>query len=197
MRTLTLLLLASLAACSPAAEQPSPESAAAESKPLAPPTVEEAAAIIRDSQEFSDYHFTFSSISLPLEKGQMNEPARKNAEELAAAGWLEFEPSGALTVPPKALETRRFVVRPNGFLDIVPLARKEFVGVTAVTPLPDGNVSAEFDWKWLPNETGQALVTGLTKERFDRPQKAKATLMPMKSGGWGVLIIEEIKQPAN
>jgi hypothetical protein len=193
MRAFILILLLGIVACSPAAEQPSTATAAAETKPLAPPTVEEAAALIRDSQEFSDYHFTFSSISLPLEKKLMNEPALRNAEELAAAGWLEFEPSGAVTVPPKALETRRFVVRPNGFLDIVPLARKEFVAVTAVKPLPDGNVSAEFDWKWQPNEVGQALESGLTRERFDKPQRARATLMPTKSGKWSVLIIEEIK----
>ncbi|HKO56705.1 MAG TPA: hypothetical protein VJ276_12580, partial [Thermoanaerobaculia bacterium] len=55
---------------------------------------------------------------------------------------------------------KRFLVRQNGTLDVVPLARKELIAVQAV----NGDKVA-FTWRWVPNDVGKALQFDETEQR--------------------------------
>ena len=90
-----------------------------------------------------------------------------------------FVPSHDVVLTPKARNDKRWLVRANGVVDIVPLARKELIDVTAV----HGD-KVDFTWHWIPNEIGKVLAL------YDQsPQRATATLLPMGSN-WTVLRIE-------
>jgi len=156
---------------------------------LAPPTPEEARALIAASAEFSDYQFTNASFSLPLKRSGMNEPTRSAAKDLAAAGWIRFQ-GDEVQLTQKALGDKRWLVRPNGFVDVVPLARKELTELAAVQKSDDGNVKANFCWRWSPNEIGSAFKGGMLQERFTSMQCAIVTLQPGEGGGWEVLLLE-------
>lgn len=157
---------------------------------LTPPTPQQAREIIEPSPEYSDFQFTWTAYSIPLRKSMMNDATKQTAKELESAGWIEFQRDD-LIPSIKASKDKRFIVRPNGFMDIVPLAKKEFGEVTSVNPLPDGNVAAEFNWKWIRNEVGQSFKTGPVRDRFAAPHVGRATLMP-NQGKWEVLIIEPV-----
>jgi hypothetical protein len=90
----------------------------------------------------------------------------------------------------KAQSDRRWLVRPNGFVDIVPIAKKSLTDVTGVSPQPDGNMKAKLCWQWIPNEIGSAFKSGLVRERFDAAHCAVALLQPAEGGGWEVLLVE-------
>lgn len=187
MRKLVVLALL-LVACG-GAETPSTTSSAAPPAPAppAPPSIEQAAQVIANAPEFGEFEFTNAAVSIPLQRSAMNEPARDAASRLQKAGWIAFDGSGALVLSAKAKEDKRFLVRPNGFLDIVPLAKKEFIAVTAVRPSSEG-ADADFTWKWVPNEIGEALALS----RFEGTQNATATLLHDQSAegpGWTVLRI--------
>lgn len=193
MKTLlTILPLLFLAACSPeSAAPPQATETASSSAPaaVALPTKEDAVAVIRDSAEFGDFQFTFSSFSLPVQRSMMNAPALAGAQELKDAGWIAFDGSGDAVLTAKSKDDKRFLVRPNGFIDIVPLAKKEFGEVASVERTPDGNAAVDFSWRWIPNEVGSSFKSGLIKERFSTDHKARATLM-QDGGKWTVLLIE-------
>lgn len=121
----------------------------------------------------------------------MNEAHKKTVQELRAAGWLAVDGSGNAILTEKAKNDRRFLVRTNQSLDIVPLAKKEITSTSAPQSLPDGNVQLTVDWRWVPNDAGAALKSGLARQVFDTPQQAKATLMPAE-GGWTVYLIEPV-----
>jgi hypothetical protein len=116
----------------------------------------------------------------------LNEPQREAAQQLIAAKWLKFD-GDTLALTEKSENDRRFLMRPNGTLDIVPLAKKEMGAVTAVAEGPEGPV-ATFTWKWLPNEVGQSFTKGALAERFAGEQSGKATLL-WDGTGWTVLRI--------
>jgi hypothetical protein len=40
---------------------------------------------------------------------------------------------------------------------MVPIGRRELLGVRALSDAPDGSMVVQFDWKWIPNDTGAAL----------------------------------------
>ena len=179
MRSLFVLLV--VAAC--AKETVAPPAAAPAKKPaLPPPTAIQAQQLIADSADFSDYEFTNASYSLPLSRKAMTEPARAYAKALASAGWIRFD-GDAVALTEKAKSDRRWLVRPNGFADIVPLAKKEMGSVTAVRANADGNVAADFDWTWSPNEIGKVFA-----DRYAGKQLATATLINDGSA-WSVLRI--------
>ncbi|HEV7922815.1 MAG TPA: hypothetical protein VGR02_18670 [Thermoanaerobaculia bacterium] len=145
-------------------------------KPSTPPTPAAAAAkeLIASSPEFGDYQFTDAAVTIPITRGAMNEPARKIAEALVKGGWLGWS-GGRLVV--KKTDDKRFLVRPNGTLDVVPLAKKELGAVKAVN-----GEKVDFTWRWVPNEIGKAL-------RFDeKEQQATATLY-WDGSRWAVLSI--------
>lgn len=173
-RTLIAFLL--LAACT--AEQPATDTTtttAAKQRPAAP-TPEEAATLIKGSMEFGEFDFTNAGWTAPVSAARMSEPVRAEAKELAAAGWVALDGAGDLMLTDKARNDRRFLLRENGLLDVVPLAKKEFGAVEAVRDR-EGEVTVDFTWKWLPNEVGTAFRTGPTHDRFAAPQNATATLI--------------------
>ena len=147
----------------------------AEAKPVAPPppTADDARKVIQSSMAFGEYEFTDASYSLPIAGSMMNEPQRAAARDLALAGWLALEKSGDATLTEKARNDKRFLVRPNGILDIVPLAKKEMGSVVAVRAESDGTVSADYTWSWIPNDVAIAFL----RQKFEGTHEATATLM--------------------
>ncbi|HUF17269.1 MAG TPA: hypothetical protein VMS12_04400 [Thermoanaerobaculia bacterium] len=186
------LCLILIASCGPAEEEPSTMTAAQETAtaaPAVPPDSGEAKKLIADSAAFSDYQFTNASYSLPLKRSRFNEVTRKGAEELRAAGWIRFE-GDDVVLEPKAETDRRWLVRPNGFVDIVPIAKKELTEVSSIVPQADGNLKANLCWQWIPNEIGSAFKSGLVRERIDAMHCAIADLQPAEDAGWEVLLVE-------
>jgi hypothetical protein len=160
---------------------PEQNTTAPPAKPAAPtaptaPTPSAAQQLISSSAEFSEYEFTNAGTSLPLKKRDMNEPALALAKDLARDGWIRRDGDGNAVLSEKASSDRRWLVRPNGFVDIVPLAKKEITGVTAVHDDPAGRPTVDFDWRWIPNEIGAAIRTGVVHDRFASAQHAVATL---------------------
>lgn len=180
-RLLAMLLL--LAACS--GEQPAPQAEVpAKPKTPPPPTVAQAREILANAPELGEFEFTHAGFSLPMDKALRNEPANDAVKRLSKAQWIALDGDGRVILTPKSRDDKRFLVRPNGVLDIVPLAKKELGDVTAVRPNPDGTAAADFAWTWIPNEVGQSL-----KERYEGTQNATATLM-WDGTNWIVLRIE-------
>ncbi|HEY0141603.1 MAG TPA: hypothetical protein VGF48_11960 [Thermoanaerobaculia bacterium] len=151
-----------------------------------PPTADQAREIIAKAAEFGDFEFTNAGYSIPLQRSMMNEPQREAVQELVKAKWLKFE-GDTLALAAKAEGDKRFLMRPNGTLDIVPLAKKEMGTVSSVDAGPEGPV-ATFTWKWLPNDVGQSFTKGPLAERFAGEQSGKATLL-WDGSGWTVLRI--------
>jgi len=184
---LTLALVA--VSCERAREAPAPPDpqppAIARASP--PPDIAAAGRIIAESAEFGEFEFTSAALSLPLQTSMMNEPARAAAKDLAAAGWIAMS-DGSVKLSDKAATDRRFITRPNGFVDMVPLAKKEFLGVSALKPQSDGTVTAEFTWQWMPNEIAKSFRGGEIKSRFEGERDATATLM-WDGSAWTVLRI--------
>ncbi len=185
-RALAILLL--LAACSSdekpiASEQPQ--------KPAAPtpPTAQQARDVIASSPAFSEHEFTNAGFTAPVSGVSMSEPVRQSVRELAGAGWILLENTGDIALTDKSRSDKRFLLRENGLLDIVPLAKKEMGTVTGVTPQADGSVIAAFSWRWIPNEIGASLRTGPIHNRFMADQEDNATLM-WDGTSWTVLKIE-------
>lgn len=183
MKVLVVALsLALLAACSkPAA--PSPPSEPAKAAAPAPPSADEAKTLIATSAEFSEYEFTNAAATLPQQQSAMNEPARQLAADLRKAGWIRFDGSGTVVLADKAKNDPRILVRQNGFIDFVPLAKKELTSVTAVR-----GADVDFDWKWVPNELGSAIRSGAVHDRYAAPQHATATLI-RDGTAWSILRI--------
>lgn len=191
-RSLLTLALAVVVACGgekPAATATSETTTTAATHQ--PPSADEARELVASSAEFSEYQFTNAAYTLPMQRSAMNEPARAAARQLSDAKWIAFDGDGNLLLAAKAKDDKRFLVRPNGSLDIVPLAKKELTAVTNVTANASNEPVVEFEWKWIPNEVGSAFQSGPLFDRYSRPQKARATLL--RSGSeWTVLKIEEV-----
>jgi hypothetical protein len=185
-RTLIALLL--LAACSN--EPAPPTTTAAEQSKTPPPTAEQARELIAKSSDFGELEFTNAGVTFPVSGAAMSEPARQAAAQLAAAGWLEFDGSGDIMLTDKSRSDKRFILRENGLLDIVPLAKKEMGTVSAVRMNPDGQAVADFTWRWIANEVGSAFTSGMEHDRFAAPsQNATATFI-WDGTSWTLLKIE-------
>ena len=139
--------------------------------------------------EFGEFDFTSAGWTTPVSGSRMSEPVRAEAKQLADAGWIAFDESGDVMLTEKGRNDRRFLMRQNGILDVVPLASKEFGKVEAVRDR-DGDVTVDFTWRWVPNEVAQALKTGPTHDRYAAPQKATASLM-YDGTKWTILKIEK------
>lgn len=183
-----LFALALLFACS--AEQPATTTTEAAATPQAPPppSPDTARTLIAESPAFGEFEFTNAAYTLPTDGSLANENTRAVAKDLADAGWISVARNGDLTLTAKAESDRRFLLRPNGTLDIVPLAKKEMGDVTAVRQNADGTVAADFTWRWVPNEIGSTLQAGFLQERFAGTQRGTATLM-WDGSSWSVLSI--------
>jgi hypothetical protein len=168
-------------------EKPAPPPQLVKAPALPPPTAEQARAIIAESSDFSEYEFTNAAITLPLSAALMNEEMKAEARDLERAGWLRVR-GGAVELTAKAKSDRRFLVRQNGYVDVVPLAKKVFGQVTAVRANRDGTADADFTWSWSPNEIGAALKSGSAHDRYAAPQQATARLTN-DGAAWSVLRI--------
>jgi hypothetical protein len=182
--TILLLLTAGCGERPAAPADPAPAAPVAEL-----PSPDGAEALIANSPVFSDFQFTLAAYSLPLQREMMNEPARQAAAELRDAKWISLDGGGNVILSEKAQRDQRWLVRPNGFVDIVPIARKEIIEVTDVRSGPENKAFAEFTWRWIPNEIGDAFRSGRVRQRFDSPHRATAELRH-GSDGWRVFFIE-------
>lgn len=190
MKRLALALALLAVACGsdePAATNTS--TAPAATATAAPPTAEQARAIIEKSGEFGQHEFTNAAVSFPIAGSSMNEPTRALAKQLAAGGWIEIDGAGDLMLTDKSRSDKRFLLRENGLLDVVPLAKKEMGGVTAVRANPDGSVNADFTWRWIPNEVGTAFTSGPVHDRFAATHNATANLM-WNGKEWAMIMVE-------
>jgi hypothetical protein len=185
--TTLLLLMAGCGERPAVPADPPPEAPVAEL-----PSADGAEALIAGSPVFSDYQFTLAAYSLPLQREMMNEPARQAAAELRDARWINLDGSGNVILSEKAQRDQRWLVRPNGFVDIVPIARKEIIEVTDVRSVAADKAFADFTWRWIPNEIGEAFRSGRVRQRFDSPHQATAELRH-GSDGWRVFFIERVE----
>ena len=188
MRVFVLFLVIAMGCGGP---EPTASQTAGGARPAAaspsPPTMDDARALVEGSPEFSEYQFTNAAYTLPLSRAAMNAPALEVANQLKAAKWIGFDGAGNVVLTEKARADRRFLVRQNGVVDIVPLAKKEFLGVEAV--VPGAEPAVDFRWKWVPNEIGASIKSGALNERYAGEKLARATLL--RSGeAWTVLKIE-------
>jgi hypothetical protein len=183
-----LLALVLLTACRGAEEPATTSSAPATPSKQPPPTIAEAREMIGSSAELSEFEFTNAAFTTPVELANASEPVRASAKELAAAGWISVD-GGRVALTGKSRGDKRFLMRDNGILDVVPLAKKEMGDVTAVHANPDGTATADFTWKWVANEVGTAFKTGALYERYSTPRSSKATLI-WDGTSWSVLKIE-------
>jgi hypothetical protein len=187
MRKPALLLFLTLAACS-SPEPPATTSCAARAKPATPPppAAAQAREIIEKAPEFGEFEFTNAAYSVPIAKAQRNVPQNEAVRQLTKGKWVRLDGNGDIVLTSTAETDRRFIVRPNGILDIVPLAKKELGDVTAVRANPDGTAAADFSWKWVPNDVGSSFTSGPVHERFQGTQNATATLL-WDGTSWSVL----------
>lgn len=187
-RALAVLLL--LAACSSEKPAATTTTAAQQTKTPPPPNAQQARERIASAPELAEFEFTNAAVSLPVSGARLNAVTRNTAQQLAGAGWLEMDQaSGDLTLSDKARNDKRFLLRENGLLDIVPLAKKEMGDVTAVRANPDGTAAADFTWRWIPNEVGASLKSGLEHDRFAATHNATATFI-WDGTSWTVLKID-------
>lgn len=187
--TLSLTLTLLCVGCAAPETRPTPPTVtSAAAKPsLALPTQEQARDLINTSGEFSQFEFTNAAYTLPMRRAAMNPEAQRAAADLRAAGWIAFDGDGNVELTAKAKEDKRWLVRQNGVVDLVPLARKDVGAVTGVNRLPDGKVAADFDWHWITNEVGSAFRSGPVHDRFaSHDLRATATLAP-DGTAWSVL----------
>ena len=187
MKRIFAFALVLLAACGGSEETPP---ATVEKKTAPPaPSAQQARELIANSADFGDYEFTNAGFTTPTSGATMSEPVRQSVKELAAAGWLTIDPTGDIALTEKSRTDKRFLLRQNGLLDIIPLAKKEMGEVKGVSASHDGSVIVDFTWRWIPNEVGTAFKTGLIAERFATPQDGRATLM-WDGSGWTIVKIE-------
>jgi hypothetical protein len=181
-----LVVLALLVACK--GEQPASSSAAPQKTTAPPPSVAAARDLIAGAAEFGDFEFTNAAFTTPVDLVTASTPAQESVKQLEQAGWLQTE-RGKVELTEKSRADKRFLMRPNGMLDVVPVAKKEMGDVSAVTANGDGTVSAAFTWRWVANDVGSAFTSGPLHERFTTPRTSKATLI-WDGSTWSVLKIE-------
>jgi hypothetical protein len=182
-----LIALLLLTACAPEQAVTDTTATLQKARP-APPSAADAKTLIASSAEFSEFEFTNAGWTTPVSGATMSAPVRDEAQQLAEAGWIALDKMGDVMLTDKSRNDKRFLMRENGILDIVPLAKKEFGDVTAVRDR-DGAVTVDFTWRWVPNEVGSALKTGAVHDRFAAPQEATAELLH-DGTQWTVLRID-------
>jgi hypothetical protein len=178
------LVLTALLAFACGTETPAPPPAPAKPATPAPPSAAEAREIIAAAGPFGEFEFTHAAYSVPMEKSLRHAAANDVAAKLAKEKWIALDGSGKVALTSKSQSDKRFLVRANGILDIVPLAKKEMGNVTAVRANADGTAAADFTWTWQPNEIGALL-----EERYAGEQKSTATLM-WDGTSWTVLSVQ-------
>ena len=150
------------------------------------PSASDAQAIIEKSSDYGELDFTQTAVTIPVKKSAMNAPQLDSAKQLAAAGWLKFDGDDVALI--KGKDDPRFNVRANGFIDVVPVAKKKMGATSNVRPSADG-CEAGFTWEWVPTEVGGAFKHGPVAEMFAKPHQSTATLM-WDGGNWTMLRIK-------
>lgn len=149
--------------------------AVAPARPPAPhracPSATDAQGIVEASSDFGELDFTQAAVTIPMKKSAMNAPQLANAKRLATAGWLKFD--GDEVVLSKGKSDPRFNVRPNGFIDVVPIAKKKLISASNVRPTSDG-CDTDIQWAWVPTEVGAAFKE---TDLFAPTHHGTATLM--------------------
>lgn len=145
--------------------------------------------MIAGSAELGDYEFTNAAVSIPVSGASMSEPTRAMAKELSQAKWIALDGEGNVLLTDRSRNDKRFLLRANGILDIVPLAKKEMGEVTDVRANPDGTAVADFTWRWIANEVGSVFRSGMVHDRYAAGHQAKATLI-WDGTTWSVLSVE-------
>ena len=174
-------------------------------------TSDDAASVIRDLEQFKHQaHFTIQT-GVPLRSvfrclTQAEAERMPLSRFLVERGWVRFEmrhttlgirknascPAMALTATGQAASaqwTRARSAAAEAATWAVPVAQRELVSVTGLSNGPDGSVEVEFDWRWIPNETGLALRTSMDKANalFEQVRKGRASCR--RSGdGWACQI---------
>jgi hypothetical protein len=109
-------------------------------------------------------------------------------------GWVRYEvrdavvgfgakascPAISLTPQGEAASatwTRGRVPSNEGVAWAIPIGRREVLAVRELKAAPDGSTQVEFDWKWIPNQTGAALRSAVDKANpfFDQPRIGRAS----------------------
>jgi len=185
-----LLLVLLFAACTAACTKEAPVVTEAP-KPVTPaaPTAERARELIASSAELGEHQFTNAGWTTPVAASSMSAPVRAEANDLANAGWIALDAKGDVSLNAKSRGDKRFLMRPNGLLDVVPLAKKEMGEVTSVHKNDDGTVNVNFHWTWVPNAVGTSFRSGPVHDRLAVPQESRATLM-WDGTAWMVLGIQ-------
>lgn len=116
---------------------------------------------------------------------------------LVQRGWVRYETRRAIVGLQQTTSCPAIVLTPAGEVAsapwkqrpgptrvgtewIVPIGRRELVGVTGLTNAPDGSTEVMFDWRWTPNETGTALRTSVPEtDRFFQPRTTPCLVPPM------------------
>ncbi len=174
MRRILIALL--LASCAPEQQVTDTTATLAKAPRPAAPSADDARTLIANAPEFSEFEFTNAGWTTPVSGVSMSTPVRDEARQLAEAGWIALDNTGDLSLTDKARNDKRFLLRANGILDVVPLAKKELGNVVAVRDR-EGEVTVDFTWRWIPNEVGTAFKTGAVHDRFAAEQQATATLL--------------------
>ena len=161
---------------------------------------ERAASLITGTDGFKrEAHFTIQT-GVPLQSAfkclARAEVERMPLNQFAAErGWVRYEaretilgfgtaascPTMVLTPTGQAASaawTRGSVASSaDGSAWAVPIGRRELLGVTNVSTAPDESMQVEFDWKWMPNETGTALRSSVARGNlfFDQRRTGRAS----------------------
>jgi hypothetical protein len=191
IQTLACLILVLLV---PACGKPEQHAVATETRTaiprLPPPSPAQALLLIRDSPELGDLHFTDAAVSIPVEKTNQHGEQSLYARALAQDGWLANKPNVELT--DRANQDRRFLLRTNGVLDVVPLAKKELIDVVSVTDNRDGTAAATFNWRWIPNDIGRLFPPQtMLGKRYSQPSYRAVATLQNDGTVWSVKRIED------
>jgi hypothetical protein len=181
-----LILIALLAAACGGGEKHA-TTAIAPARPPAPhracPSATDAQGIVEASSDFGELDFTQAAVTIPTKKSAMNPPQLDNAKRLATAGWLKLDRDEVVLTKGKG--DPRFNVRPNGFIDIVPIAKKKLISASNVRSTSDG-CQADIKWAWVPTEVGAPFKQS---DLFVPTHNATATLM-WDGANWTMLRIQ-------
>jgi hypothetical protein len=142
-------------------------------------TAERAASLIADLDGFQrEAHFTLHT-GAPLRSAftclSQAEVERAPLNQFAVGqGWARYETRNsnfglggkascpAMTLTPagesaSATWTRGRAASGEGVAWMIPIGRRELLGVKKLSEAPDGSTQVEFEWKWTPNDTGTGL----------------------------------------